>query len=247
MFLSGYMTCYRDVSNRQAMRMELRPIAHLHCPVADQYLEGELDLDIWDINKLIVFIGFVIPGFISIKAYELLIPSITKGSAEQVIDAVAYSCINYALLSPVILCVEANEVADSSPVWYGAFYLMVLFVCPVLWVIIWRWLRGLEYIQKSLPHPTGKPWDFVFSKRECHWVILTLKNGEKVAGKYAENSFTSSTPNPEQVYLEESWVINDDGGFERPRNNSRGILVLSDEISTVELFEMVISGASNDV
>ena len=55
-------------------------------------------MDIWDVNKLILFIAFAVPGFISIKVYELLSPRMAKDSSQQLIDAVAYSSINYALL-----------------------------------------------------------------------------------------------------------------------------------------------------
>ena len=28
-------------------------------------------MDIWDVDKLVLFIAFVIPGFVSIKTYQL--------------------------------------------------------------------------------------------------------------------------------------------------------------------------------
>ena len=51
-------------------------------------------------------------------------------------------------------------------------------------------------------------------------------------------SFASSSPAPEQLYLEEAWVINNDGGFERPRKDSAGIIIMGTEIVDVELFNM---------
>lgn len=32
-------------------------------------------MNIWDADKLVLLIAFVIPGFISIKTYDLLVPS----------------------------------------------------------------------------------------------------------------------------------------------------------------------------
>lgn len=194
-------------------------------------------MSIWDLDKLLLFIAFVIPGFISIKVYELIVPSVTRDSSKQLIDAVAYSCINYALLIWPILEIEASSIRLSHPTAYKLFYLLVLFVFPVVWVALWRWARGLEVIQRNLPHPTGKPWDYVFSQRQWYWIIVTLKDGKKVAGKYGRNSFSSSSPAPEQIYLEETWVINDDGGFERPRASTAGTIILADQIATLELFQ----------
>lgn len=55
-------------------------------------------MDIWTVDKLVLFIAFIVPGFVSLKAYELLAPRVTKESTQQLIDAVAYSSINYAIL-----------------------------------------------------------------------------------------------------------------------------------------------------
>ena len=59
-----------------------------------------------------------------------------------------------------------------------------------------------------------------------------------IAGRYDSVSFASSAPATEQLYLEENWVLNDDGGFERPRTATAGILILSSEIVTVEFFKL---------
>lgn len=40
-------------------------------------------MDIWDANKLLLFIAFVIPGFVSLKIYELLFPAAQKENGNQ--------------------------------------------------------------------------------------------------------------------------------------------------------------------
>ena len=192
-------------------------------------------MDIWEIDKLILFIAFVIPGFISIKAYQLLFPSVTVSTSDQLIDAVAYSSINYALLIFPILGVENSLLKEAHPALYNIFYIFVLFLAPIIWVLIWRFLRTREFFQRNAPHPTAKPWDYVFLQRNPYWVKIHLKDGTIIAGRYAEKSFASSAPAEEQIYLEETWVINDKGGFERPKNNTAGVIVLSSEISHIEL------------
>ncbi len=194
-------------------------------------------MNIWEADKLILFVAFVIPGFISIKIYELLIPSQDKDSSKQMLDAITYSCVNYGILFIPIAWIESSDVYQNHSIIYKLFYFFTLFIFPIIWVVFWKKIRSWEVFQNSAPHPTRKPWDYVFSKRKWHWVIITLTNGEKIGGKYANNSFSSSAPAKEQVYLEEAWVLNNDGGFERPRNNTEGIIIVSDEISTVELFE----------
>ena len=92
-------------------------------------------MDIWDENKILIFIAFVVPGFIAIKFYELLYPSRFADSSKQIIDAISFSCLNYAFLIFPIYLVESHGISYSNPVLYAFFWTFVLFVAPVLWVI----------------------------------------------------------------------------------------------------------------
>ena len=191
-------------------------------------------MDIWETDKLIIFLLFVIPGFISLKTYELFIPNEQKDSSKQIIDAVAYSCMNYAILLMPIIYIESNSIKDTSPMLYYIFYLVVFFIAPIIWMIIWTWLRTKDMFQKLAPHPIIKPWDYVFSKRKSYWIKITLINGTVVGGKYSNNSFASNSPAKQQIYLEESWIINDNGGFDRIKNDTEGIMIMENRISYIE-------------
>lgn len=191
-------------------------------------------MDIWETDKLIIFLLFVIPGFISLKTYELLIPNDRKDSSKQLIDAIAYSCMNYAILLMPIVYVESNSIKDTSPIWYYIFYLIVFFIAPIIWMLIWKWLRTKEIFQKIAPHPIIRPWDYVFSQRKPYWVKITLTGGTIVGGKYSSKSFASNSPAKEHIYLEESWIINDNGGFDRIKNDTEGIMIMENQISYIE-------------
>ena len=97
------------------------------------------------------------------------------------------------------------------------------------------YIRTRDFFQRNAPHPTAKPWDYVFAQRKSYWVKVTLKDGTVIAGRYGDKSFASSAPAPEQIYLEQTWVLNNNGGFERAKNDTAGVLILSSEISYVEL------------
>lgn len=194
-------------------------------------------MSIWDLDKLYLFIAFVIPGFISIKAYEVVIPGRIGDSSKQIVDAVAYSCLNYALLLWPIMAIEASSIKEQHPNWYAAFYLFVLFIAPIIWVLIWKAIRTTRFFQRNAPHPTLKPWDYVFSKRKPYWVKITLNDGTRIAGKYGTKSFASSAPAPEQLYLEETWLLNEKGGFDRAKRQTAGTIVLSGDISYIELLD----------
>lgn len=192
-------------------------------------------MDIWEIDKLLLFFLFVIPGFISIKFYQLFFPGVQQTATDQLIDAIAYSSINYAFLFLPILEFESSASKNDFTLLYYSFYVFVFFVAPIIWVLLWKYLRTRDFFQRGAPHPIAKPWDYVFSKRKPYWVKVILKNGTIIAGRYAENSFTSSSPAEEQIYLEETWVLNDKGGFVRAKNNTAGVIIFSSEITHIEL------------
>ena len=193
-------------------------------------------MNIFDQDKLILFLMFVIPGFVCLKTYELISPStIVRDSSKQIVDAVAYSCVNYGLLFIPIAAVQGLKVFEKHWNLYFIFYFFVLFIFPVILVFLWKWLRTTDIAQKAAPHPTGRPWDFVFSKRKEYWVRVTFKDGKVIGGKYSTHSFASSAPDQEQIYLEEKWIVSDEGVFERPVNGTAGVILLSSDISHVEL------------
>jgi Family of unknown function (DUF6338) len=194
-------------------------------------------MSIWEADKLILFIAFVIPGFISIKTYELLCPGIQRDSSKQIVDAVAYSCVNYALLIWPIMAVEASGWKNGNPNLYAAFYMFALLGSPVTLSLMLKFIRTRQFFQRAVAHPTQKPWDYVFSKRESYWIKIALKDGTKLGGIYAGKSFASSAPADEQIYLEESWIVNDKGGLDRPKSRTAGVLVTSSEISYIELMK----------
>lgn len=194
-------------------------------------------MNIWEADKLLLFIAFVIPGFISLKVYELLNPGVQKESSKQIIDAITYSCVNYAILFAPILAVERSALSKESPNLYSVFFLAVLFLAPIIWALLWQWIRTIKFIQKAIPHPTQKPWDYVFSKREPYWVKVVLRDGTKIGGKYSGNSFASSAPADEQIYLEETWIVNEKGGLERKKKQTAGAIILSKDIAFIELIK----------
>lgn len=196
-------------------------------------------MDLWEKSKILIFIIFVIPGFISMKLYSILHPNENLDTTKTIVEVITYSCINYAIWFCAIYYIEVTHFFDG-PFTYALFYLFVLFVSPILLTLALVWIRSWKCMNKFMPHPTGRAWDYVFGLKQSAWVIVTLKGGGKIAGKYSNNSFSSSSPNPGHLYLEENWVLNDDGGLERSRTDTQGILILSNDIETIEFFKYVI-------
>lgn len=194
-------------------------------------------MDIWNTDKLTLFIAFVVPGCISLKTYSLIFLRTSKEGGQQIVDAITYSCVNYAMLALPIYWVVRCNLKQNYLGLYVTFYVCSIIFMPAAWIFLLKRLRQTQIAQRYLPHPTSRPWDFVFSKRESYWLIVTLKNGETFAGLFGPNSFVTSTPEPEQIYLEEVWHINKHKGFDEPKKATAGMLLAGSDLQTIEFFK----------
>jgi hypothetical protein len=94
-----------------------------------------------------------------------------------------------------------------------------------------------KVLSNRIIHPIPLPWDYIFGNKNKYWVIVHLKNGKHIGGKYFENSFTSTYPDKEQIYLEEVYRLDDNQVFSKePNDRSAGMLILGEEISMIEFF-----------
>lgn len=195
-------------------------------------------MDILEKGKLLLFVLFIMPGFISMRVYRLFHPSADSDTSKILIDVVSYSCINYSFLLIPIYLIEESNIFLTSPILYYLFYFCVLIVIPVLLPIFLIFIRNCEMVKRFLPHPIGRSWDYFFSTRQCCWVLVTLKNGKKYGGYYGSASFASSSPEPEQIYLEKHWALDDNSDFDHELTDTLGIIILTNEIESVEFIKV---------
>ncbi len=192
-------------------------------------------MEIWEVDKLVLFLIFFIPGFISIKIYNSIIPTQPRDSTIYLLDAIGFSALNFAAMSWLILIIHSNGFYKYHSFWYSFLLLFILLVAPIIWPFVIKKLRTWKPLAKIFLHPIGKPWDYVFGKKSSFWVIIHLKDGRSIGGKFDTESFASSFPSEEQIYLEEVWYL-ENKKFKNPIPRSKGIIVLKDEISSIEFF-----------
>ncbi|ENG2946825.1 hypothetical protein ABTU80_001056 [Enterobacter cloacae] len=202
-------------------------------------------MDILEKGKLFLFVLFIMPGFISMRVYRLFHPAPDNDTSKILIDVVSYSCINYSFLLIPIYLVEINGFFFTHPFLYYLFYFLVLIIIPVLLPILLLKARQSPRIRQKLPHPMARAWDYFFSTNQCCWVLVTLKNGKKYGGLYSYNSFATSRPEPEQLYLEKHWALDEEGDFDHELTDTLGILILTNEIESVEFIKLKETTTSN--
>jgi hypothetical protein len=193
-------------------------------------------MNIWELDRIVLFLLFFVPGFISLKVYDLLVPREYRDFSRSLFEAVGFSSLNYAVLLPVIIPIHLDTFPNEHPFWYYLFLFLIVGVFPILWPILFYWISTSSLGARFIVHPMRKPWDYVFGKRQAYWVIVHLRDGRRIGGRFDRKSFASSFPADEQIYIEEVWRLDTEGKF-KPNGKverSQGIIVLRDEILAVE-------------
>ena len=138
----------------------------------------------WAQDEFLLFLLFFVPGFISIKVFDLLVPAERRNFQSTVSEAIGYSALNFAVLSPLIV-VAAYGLGIFSTLWgqLAAVY-VILLRAPVIWPLLF-----IRVIQPRFPrvfaNPVPKPWDVVFRRGGESWIIVHLTDGRRIGARFA--------------------------------------------------------------
>jgi hypothetical protein len=193
------------------------------------------------IQTVFVIVVFLMPGFVASRVLSYTYPGPRQTDAGLVLTAITLSCINYAILS-WLLILSWRMLWYRNTAWLAFLAILTLFVSPVLGSLGLvkladvEWARGFRHIF-GLPHPVPKAWDYFFRSGKACWVVVTLKGGRMVGGLYGSNSFASSFPSPEDLYLERLCNMTPDGQMDGLANLTDGGIIRMENVELVELFE----------
>ncbi|MGC9222968.1 MAG: DUF6338 family protein [Terracidiphilus sp.] len=196
-----------------------------------------MDIDIWSADKFTLFVIFFLPGFISMKVYDLMVPGVPREASRSLLEAISYSTLNFGVLFWLIAWIQTNDFYHRHFILYSLAIAMIMVAIPACWPFAYLKLASWQPIAKHFTNPIQKPWDYVFGKRNPYWIIVHLKNGLRIGGRFATHSFASSNPAEEQIYLEEVWTLDEEGRFLKKIEQTRGIIIMQNEIRAVEFFE----------
>lgn len=184
-----------------------------------------------------LFMLFFMPGFISIKIYDMLVPNESRDFSKAIYEVVAYSALNLAAFSWVIYIMARYDFYVTHPFWYALILFLMIFIFPIIWPFLLLRVSSCKCIAKYIIHPIKKPWDYMFGKKEPFWIIVTLKDGRRIGGKYDSNSFASSYPAEEQIFIEEVWELDEKGAFKKAIESSKGILIWGRDVLALEFLK----------
>ncbi len=181
------------------------------------------------IQSLLIIILFIMPGFIISKVISLFAPFLEKEKSEGslVLQAITFSCINYALFFWLVLLLYDKRG------WWWLLSIIVLLVGPILIGYIVSEIIKKTFLNIAL---TSSAWDYYFSGEVPAWILITLKDGTRIGGFFSEKSFSSTGGN--DIYIEEVWKT-EQGKFISRIENTDGCIIKNADIKYIEFFRVI--------
>lgn len=177
-------------------------------------------------------LALVLPGFISIRVYSLIHPSENKPLKDILLDAIAYSVLNAALLWFLV----QDYLLVSTPLLSWPVMVLVFVLAPAGWpFLLNRLLISLAHRNIVLfRHRTG--WDDFFSRRNPCWLRVHLHDGTVIAGYFGERSYATLFPQSGHLYMEQLWNVDaGTGEIQGEEPISAGIILKPDDYRFVEV------------
>ena len=92
--------------------------------------------------------------------------------------------------------------------------------------------------------PDPLAWDYFFRQGHSCFVLVHLKDGKVIGGLYNGESFASSYPESQDIYLGEVWKVDEQGRFQSRIDATMGALVNHGVIDYLEFY--AVGGPSNE-
>lgn len=196
-------------------------------------------MEIFSFDNFLGFIFLFLPGFISIKVYHSMVASDKYDLSKDLLELIGYSLLNLILnIWLILLNIGAGWFFEEGFLFYLS-CIWILLISPIVWPLCIKYILCSKFAKRYFLGNKKSAWDFYFSQRNGTWVIITLRNGDRIGGNYSENSFATSYPCKESIYLEEQWELwekGDERKFKNKIGSTGGVLVVGDNIEKIEFY-----------
>ncbi|HEX8622387.1 MAG TPA: DUF6338 family protein [Allosphingosinicella sp.] len=193
--------------------------------------------DLGDPTKVPALLALLAPGFIILWFRMRLVEGSTPDFKRELFYFALASAAYYGAVAPLF----SIESGVALPLWLWS--ILFYFATPAVLGILVGWVtqHDLEYswaetLGMHFAHRIPTAWDFRFSRlAEGAFILVTLKDGTTIAGRWAETSFASSAKDGRDVYVAEVWDIPDSGAWV-PLDPPRGMLLCGGDVRYIEIF-----------
>jgi hypothetical protein len=191
--------------------------------------------EILSLEQLTLIAAFIVPGLVALFVRAQFLTG-RIDSKDSVLTLFAISLVWYGISAPFVATLNVGATAKHQQVgsWFGWIIVGPAIFGSLLGLNASKgWTRrilsklGIRVVDVM---PTA--WDKTFGRLEACWVLVTLKDGSKIAGFCGPGSFASSDPKERDIYIERMYGLGENDVWQEIAN--RGVLVPSGEIRCIE-------------
>lgn len=209
-------------------------------------------------SALLILVVFVLPGFVAVLLKERIYEVRgEEATFDRLLTTVYYSLLVYVPVGLVVGGLSAfgairrsdviTFVDGRSPLWLsGLVAFLVLLVLPApealgawIWVKSDRRLKWQRRLGTNAVHRVPTSWDFAFDSEQSMLLVVTLRDGNRVAGYYGTRSHSGYGTRTRDLFLEERWDFDDEGFvLAGPAPRNVGVWINADDIVAVEHYSL---------
>jgi hypothetical protein len=196
-------------------------------------LLADLSIPEFGIDKVQIFVLLILPGVVVLKVYDLFAPPQKRDFGNSVLEAMAFGIVNFAVWSWLLLDINPNEWRDHL-----LKYIAISAGCLVLFPAFLGWLifkvRNWKWVCQWIGYPNKTAWDDFFKRKPLCYVLCSLKNGKKIGGYFGENSYATTFPDEQELYLEEVWRVDENSCLADKVEGSLGVFIRPNDCDLIE-------------
>lgn len=194
-------------------------------------------MDLPTTDQILSLLQLLTPGIIITAIRSRSATGLAPDLKDRILEFAVISVIYSAIATPIFTF--EGGISLGSSVWN-----LLYSVCfPIVIGILLAYSRGYqltyrlaELIRLPIAHHLPTAWDYTFDGIKAGtFILITMKDGTKVPGRYKSNSFASSSETERDILVDEVWEIEEDGSW-READPARNILICDKDIKFVEIF-----------
>lgn len=197
-------------------------------------------------SGVILLIVFLVPGFVWRTVEGQLVYLDKRLEWEKfAFGLLSRSTFVYLPFMPLFYHGWKGRWFERYPLGTSIAAVVLVVVMPILYGLgtgAWKQkklgARLLEKIRLKTfeQHHIPTAWDYLFSKVQPAWVVVTLKNGNKVYGFMGTASYLSSDSEERDIYISHTVQVGQEGQMEFV-NHTRGVYIAASEVSVIAFTE----------
>ena len=182
------------------------------------------------------FLTLLFPGIIALAIYDLRVPGERRKWSDMGVALVAYSILIDVVAASYL---KLFPIAADATIQTIVFVIVAVLLVPATigWLVvdIREWLAEKGLVLSAMP----TAWDEFFHRigKVPVALVITLKDGRRVGGFWAEKPFASSYPADQDLLIPVPVKIDESGRFVERVADSKGLLISRDDILTVEALD----------